>query len=98
MNFQNDLILRAAKGEQVERVPVWMMRQAGRVLTEYKAVRSTFPDFKAFIKHPEASAEVTIQPVDIFGVDAPENDFDTEMFQKGFQVRESVPVGAGMAG
>lgn len=70
MNFQNDLILRAAKGEQVERVPVWMMRQAGRVLTEYKAVRSTFPDFKAFIKHPEASAEVTIQPVDIFGVDA----------------------------
>ena len=38
------------------------------------------------------------QLADIFGVDAPENNFDTEMFQKGFQVRESVSVGAGMAG
>lgn len=68
--LQNDLILRAAKGETVERVPVWMMRQAGRVLEEYKAVRSKFSGFKEFVKNPEASAEVTIQPVNIFGVDA----------------------------
>lgn len=68
--LQNDLIIRAAKGEPVERVPVWMMRQAGRVLSEYKQVRSRFPGFKEFVKNPEAAAEVTIQPVDIFGVDA----------------------------
>lgn len=68
--LQNDLIVRAAKGELVERVPVWMMRQAGRVLEEYKAVRSHFSGFKEFVKNPEAAAEVTIQPVDIFGVDA----------------------------
>lgn len=68
--LQNDLILRAAKGEKVERVPVWMMRQAGRVLDEYKAVRSKFSGFKEFVKTPEAAAEVTIQPLDIFGVDA----------------------------
>lgn len=68
--LQNDLILRAAKGEKVERVPVWMMRQAGRVLEEYKAVRSQFSGFKEFVKNPAAAAEVTIQPVDIFGVDA----------------------------
>lgn len=68
--LQNDLILRAAKGEKVERIPVWMMRQAGRVLTEYKAVRSNFAGFKEFVKNPSAAAEVTIQPVDIFGVDA----------------------------
>ncbi|HTF80581.1 MAG TPA: uroporphyrinogen decarboxylase family protein, partial [Cytophagales bacterium] len=68
--LQNDLILRAAKGEKVDRVPVWMMRQAGRVLDEYKAVRSKFSGFKEFVKNPEAAAEVTIQPVDIFGVDA----------------------------
>jgi uroporphyrinogen decarboxylase len=68
--LQNDLILRAAKGEKVERIPVWMMRQAGRVLTEYKAVRSNFAGFKEFVKNPSAAAEVTIQPVNIFGVDA----------------------------
>lgn len=68
--LQNDLLLRAAKGEITERVPVWMMRQAGRVLTEYKAVRSNFKGFKEFVKNPAAAAEVTIQPVDIFGVDA----------------------------
>lgn len=64
------LLIRAARGEQVERVPVWMMRQAGRVLKEYLAVRDSFTDFKSFVKHPEAAAEVTVQPVEIFGVDA----------------------------
>jgi uroporphyrinogen decarboxylase len=68
--YQNDLILRAAKGESVERVPVWLMRQAGRILPEYKAVRAKAKNFIEFVKTPEMAAEVTIQPVDILGVDA----------------------------
>ena len=69
-NYQNNLLLQAANGEKTERTPVWMMRQAGRILTEYKAVRKHFPSFVEFVKHPEAAAEVTVQPVDILGVDA----------------------------
>src|SRR6478752_1693258 len=68
--YQNDLILRAAKGEQVERVPVWLMRQAGRVLPEYRATRARAKNFIEFVKSPELACEVTVQPVDILGVDA----------------------------
>lgn len=68
--LQNDLFLRAARGVEVERPPVWLMRQAGRILPEYRALRARFPDFKAFVKTPEAAAEATVQPVDILGVDA----------------------------
>jgi uroporphyrinogen decarboxylase len=64
------LLLQAAQGEQTSRIPVWLMRQAGRVLPEYRAVREKFPNFVEFVKHPQAAAEVTIQPVDILGVDA----------------------------
>jgi uroporphyrinogen decarboxylase len=70
MNLQNDLLLRAARGEAVERVPVWMMRQAGRMLAEYRAVRQRAGDFITLAKTPELAAEVTIQPVDLLGVDA----------------------------
>lgn len=68
--LKNDLILRAARGEKVERVPVWLMRQAGRVLTEYRATRSRAKNFIEFVKSPDLACEVTIQPVDILGVDA----------------------------
>lgn len=68
--YQNDLILRAAKGEYVERVPVWLMRQAGRILPEYRATRSRAKNFIEFVKNPELACEVTIQPVDSLGVDA----------------------------
>lgn len=68
--LKNDLILRAAKGEAVERIPVWLMRQAGRVLPEYRATRSRARDFVDFVKNPELACEVTVQPVDILGVDA----------------------------
>jgi uroporphyrinogen decarboxylase len=64
------LFLRAALNQPVERPPVWLMRQAGRILPEYRALRAQFPDFKVFVKTPEAAAEATIQPVDILGVDA----------------------------
>lgn len=68
--LQNDLILRAARGEEVERTPVWLMRQAGRILPEYRAVRASVSGFIELAKTPELAAEVTIQPVDLLGVDA----------------------------
>ncbi|MFM9951642.1 MAG: uroporphyrinogen decarboxylase family protein, partial [Saprospiraceae bacterium] len=70
MNLQNDLLLRAAKGETTERPPVWLMRQAGRILPQYRAIRERLSDFKELVKTPELAAEVTIQPVDELGVDA----------------------------
>ncbi len=70
MNLQNDLLLRAAKGETTERPPVWLMRQAGRILPQYRAIRERLADFKELVKTPELAAEVTIQPVDELGVDA----------------------------
>lgn len=70
MNLKNDLILRAAKGEMTERYPVWLMRQAGRILPEYRAVRNSLSGFKELVETPELAAEVTIQPVDILDVDA----------------------------
>lgn len=66
----NDLLLRTARGESVKRPPVWLMRQAGRILPQYRKLRSNFPNFVAFIKTPEAVAEATLQPVDELGVDA----------------------------
>ncbi len=68
--LKNDLILRAAKGEKTERTPVWLMRQAGRILPEYRKVREKAGDFKTLVKTPEMAADVTIQPVDILDVDA----------------------------
>ncbi len=70
MPLQNDLILRTARGEFVERTPVWLMRQAGRILKEYREVRASVGSFKNLVQTPELAAEVTIQPVDILGVDA----------------------------
>lgn len=70
MKLKNDLLLRAARGEKVERTPVWMMRQAGRILAEYRAVREKAGSFIALATTPELAAEVTIQPVDILDVDA----------------------------
>lgn len=68
--LQNDLVLRATKGENIERYPVWLMRQAGRILPEYRAVRSSLSGFKELVETPRFAAEVTVQPVDILGVDA----------------------------
>ena len=70
MQLKNDLLIRAAKGEAVERTPVWLMRQAGRILPEYRAVRESVSGFIELAQTPELAAEVTIQPVDILNVDA----------------------------
>ncbi|HTH50990.1 MAG TPA: uroporphyrinogen decarboxylase family protein, partial [Pyrinomonadaceae bacterium] len=66
---KDSLFIRTLKGERVERTPIWIMRQAGRYLPEYRAIRAT-TDFLGLCKTPELAAEVTIQPVDIIGVDA----------------------------
>jgi uroporphyrinogen decarboxylase len=63
------LFLRACRGEATERTPVWVMRQAGRYLPQYRAVRERV-DFLTLCKTPELAAEVTVQPVDVLGVDA----------------------------
>lgn len=67
--LKNDLFLRALNGQDVERPPVWMMRQAGRYLPEFRALRDKY-DFFTRCRIPELASEITIQPIDIVGVDA----------------------------
>jgi len=62
--IKNDLFLRALKGETVDRPPVWMMRQAGRYLPEYRASRARAGDFMGLCTNPEMACEVTLQPLD----------------------------------
>ena len=68
--LKNDLFLRALLKEPVDMTPVWMMRQAGRYLPEYKAARAKAGDFMTLCKTPELATEVTIQPLDRFPLDA----------------------------
>lgn len=67
--LQNDLLLRTLRGETTERTPVWMMRQAGRYLPEYMVLRKKYGFFER-CRTPELVSEITIQPVNIIGVDA----------------------------
>lgn len=70
MKLKNDLFLRTALGEKVERPPVWLMRQAGRILPQYRALRGKLSGFKELVETPHLAAEVTIQPIDELEVDA----------------------------
>ena len=67
--LKNDLLIRTLNGEPVERPPVWMMRQAGRYLPQYMALREKYGFFER-CQTPALACEITIQPVDIIGVDA----------------------------
>jgi len=69
MSLKNDLLLRALRGEQVERPPVWMMRQAGRYLPDYLKLKAKY-DFFTRVQTPELATEITLQPIDQVGVDA----------------------------
>lgn len=67
--LKNDLLLRTLRGEKTERPPVWMMRQAGRYLSQYMVLREKYGFFER-CRTPALACEITIQPVDIVGVDA----------------------------
>jgi uroporphyrinogen decarboxylase len=67
--LRNDLLIKTLRGEPTERTPVWMMRQAGRYLPDYRALRDKY-DFFTRVQTPALAAEITLQPVDQIGVDA----------------------------
>ena len=69
MTMQNSNFLKACRNEPVEKVPVWFMRQAGRSLPGYRKLRETY-DVLSLTQTPELAAEVSIEPVDLLGVDA----------------------------
>ena len=68
--LKNDRFLRALLGEPVDVTPVWMMRQAGRYLPEYRATRTQAGDFLSLCKNKELACEVTIQPLERYDLDA----------------------------
>ena len=68
--LKNDLLLRALLREPVERTPVWIMRQAGRYLPEYRQVREQAGDFMSVCSNPELACEVTLQPLRRYKLDA----------------------------
>ena len=68
--LQNDTFLRALAKQPVSHTPVWLMRQAGRYLPEYRAVRARAGGFLDLCKNTELATEVTLQPIDRFGLDA----------------------------
>ena len=68
--LENDLLLRALRREPVPRTPVWIMRQAGRYLPEYRATREQAGDFMSLCRNPELACEVTMQPLRRYALDA----------------------------
>src|SRR6056297_1076487 len=67
---ETKLMLRALAGETLPTPPIWMMRQAGRYLPEYRATRAQAGDFLSLCYNPDLAAEVTLQPIRRYGFDA----------------------------
>lgn len=70
IELKNDRFLRALMREKVDVTPVWMMRQAGRYLPEYREVRAQAGDFMSLCTNPDRACEVTLQPLDRYNLDA----------------------------
>src|SRR5450755_3705336 len=68
--LKNDLLLRALLREPTTRRPIWLMRQAGRYLPEYRATRARAGSFMAMCMNPEFACEVTLQPLERYPLDA----------------------------
>ena len=69
MSAPNSLFVRAAQAQPTERTPIWLMRQAGRYMAEYRAVREQYSLIE-ICKKPKVAAQVTIEAAEILGVDA----------------------------
>ena len=70
MTLKNDRLLRALLGKKVDVTPVWMMRQAGRYLPEYRDTRKKAGDFMSLCQSPELACEVALQPLHRYEFDA----------------------------
>ena len=68
--LKNDNLIRALLRQPIDRRPIWVMRQAGRYLPEYRELRKQAPDFMSFCKTPEMACEATLQPLKRFDLDA----------------------------
>src|SRR5262245_50763703 len=67
--MMNDRFLRACHREETDRAPIWLMRQAGRYMPEFRALRAEY-DFLTRVKTPDLAAEITLQPIKAFPLDA----------------------------
>lgn len=70
MSYKNEILLDVFRKNPVSRPPVWVMRQAGRILPNYRKIRASVSGFKELVKTPDLIAEATIEPLDELGVDA----------------------------
>lgn len=70
MSYDNRLLLDVLEGKSVSRPPIWVMRQAGRILPGYRKIRASVPSFKHLVKRPDLISTVTIEPIEVLGVDA----------------------------
>lgn len=92
--LQNDLFLRALKGETVERPPVWMMRQAGRYLPDFMKLKDKY-DFFTRCRTPELATEITVMPIDQVGTDAAILFSDILVVPQAMQIEVEMRPGVG---